>query len=133
MKASDIQKKILAETGIKTSVKKNTGSMKGYITIRPLFQNGTYPSFPFDWVRKLKEDLKKYDTTSHPVFCSTSGIDVYQLEDERIMMKKEAKPKEISQMKDGKGWGSKNSQVRLDKAVSRNAKKLRNGTTARYI
>lgn len=30
------------------------------------------------------------------------------------------------------GWGSKNSQIRLDKASRRNAKRMRGGNTARY-
>jgi hypothetical protein len=123
MKASDIQTKILNETGLKTSVKKySTGSMKGYVRIIPIFQNGSYPSFPFDFVRNLKEELKSFDYGSNPVFCSCSEISVYGIEDDRIQMKKERKPKEIESMKDGKGWGSKNSQMRLDKASRRAAK-----------
>ena len=31
-----------------------------------------------------------------------------------------------------KGWCSKNSQMRLDKATSRNAKKIKKGGAARY-
>jgi hypothetical protein len=37
-------------------------------------------------------------------------------------MKKESKPKEIEPNKTMKGWGSKNSQMRLDKASRRAAK-----------
>ena len=47
-------------------------------------------------------------------------------------MKKESKPKQADPNKPLKGWGSKNSQMRLDKAAARNAKKMCKGGTARY-
>lgn len=122
MKVSDIQTKILIETGLKTSVKKyKTGSMKGYIRIIPIFQNGSYPSFPFDFVKKLKSELLIFDYEQKPVFCSTSEISVYQIDDDRILMKKEKKPKQLDTNKISKGWGSKNSQMRLDKTSRRAA------------
>ena len=133
MKASEIQTKILTETGLKTSVKKySTGSMKGYVRIMPIFQNGSYPSLPFEFVRKLKAELAGFDYADKPVFCSCLDISVYQIEDDRIQMKKESKPKEVDTNKVTKGWGSKNSQMRLDKATSRNAKKMNKGGVARY-
>ncbi|RTK94661.1 MAG: hypothetical protein EKK64_07915 [Neisseriaceae bacterium] len=133
MKASEIQTKILTETGLKTSVKKySKGSMKGYVRIMPIFQNGSYPSLPFDFVQKLKAELSGFDYSNKPVFCTCSDICVYQIEDDRIQMKKESKPKEIDHNKTMKGWGSKNSQMRLDKASARNAKKMKNGGVARF-
>lgn len=133
MKASEIQTKILTETGLKTSVKKySTGSMMGYVRIMPIFQNGSYPSFPFEVVQKLKAELACFDYANKPVFCTCSDISVYQIEDDRIQMKKESKPKEIDPNKTMKGWGSKNSQMRLDKTTSRNAKKMNKGGVARY-
>jgi hypothetical protein len=122
MKASEIQTKILTETGLKTSVKKySTGSMKGYVRIMPIFQNGSYPSLPFEFVQKLKAELAGFDYANKPVFCTCSDITVFQIEDDRIQMKKESKPK-IDTNKVIKGWGSKNSQMRLDKASRRAAK-----------
>jgi hypothetical protein len=133
MKASEIQTKILTETGLKTSVKKySTSSMRGYVRIMPIFQNGSYPSLPFEFVQKLKAELAGFDYANKPVFCSCSDISVYQIEDDRIQMKKESKPKEIDTNKTMKGWGSKNSQMRLDKATARNAKKMNKGGVARY-
>jgi hypothetical protein len=123
MKASEIQTKILAETGLKTSVKKySSGSMKGYVRIMPIFQNGSYPSLPFEFVQKLKAELTGFDYANKPVFCSCYDISVYEIEDDRIQMKKESKPKEIDTNKTMKGWGSKNSQMRLDKASRKAAK-----------
>jgi hypothetical protein len=50
--------------------------------------------------------------------------------DEKKIFKKERKQKPTE---NPKGWGSKNSQVRLNKAVSRYAKRLRNNPgSARY-
>lgn len=94
MRASDIQKRILTETGLKTSVKKHSkGSMKGYVRIMPTYQNGCYPSFPFDFVQKLKEELAQFDYADRPVFCSVSDISIYAIEDDRIHMKKKVSPK----------------------------------------
>lgn len=133
MTASEIQNRILTETGLKTSVKKHsTGSLKGYIRIMPIFQNGTYPSLPFEFVQKLKIELASYDYANKPIFCTCSDISVYEIEDDRIQMKKENKPKQQDQNKIMKGWGSKNSQMRLDKVTSRNAKKIKKGGTAKY-
>ena len=132
MKASEIQTKILQETGLKTSVKKYTaGSMRGYVRIMPIFQKGSYPSLPFDFVQKLKSELALFDYANKPVFCTCSDISVYQIEDDRIPMKKENKPKDI-ETKKVKVWGSKNSQIRLDKAATRYAVRLRKGDCARY-
>jgi len=79
----------------------------------PIFQNGSYPSLPFEFVQKLKAELAVFDY-------------------DRIQMKKESKLKEIYPNKTMKGWGSKNSQMRLDKATSRNAKKMNKGEVAKY-
>jgi len=133
MKASEIQQLILSETGLKTSVKQYTkGSMKGYLRIMPIFQNGCYPSIPFDFVQSLKSKLSNFDYANKPTFCTCSDISVYQIEDDRLEMKKERKPKQVDPSKPIKGWGSKNSQMRLDKATARNAKKMNKGGVVRY-
>jgi hypothetical protein len=129
MKVSEIQNKILKETRLKTSVKVfKTGSMRGYIKITPMFQNGSYPLFPFDFVQKLKSELADFDYSNMPLFCSTSQVSVYQITDDRIKMKTERKPK----ITESKTWGSKNSQMRLDKASARNGKRIRNGGVAKF-
>lgn len=127
-----VQLYIHEKTGIKTSVKKLTGSMKGYISIRPMFQDGKYPQFPFEFTQELKPLLKEFSSSMHPVFCAINYIDIYGIENDPIKYQKERKPKPIDETKPVKGWGSKNSQLRLDKATARNAKRLRSGATARY-
>ena len=132
MTVSEIQKRILDETGLKTSVKKySNGSMNGYLRIIPIFQNGTYPTMPFEFIKNLKEELSEFNYENKPLFCSVSDICIYNIEDDRIQMKKEKKTV-IDTNKTSKGWGSKNSQMRLDKATARNAKKMRKGGTATY-
>lgn len=130
--AKEIQNRIFEVTGLKTSVRKGTGSMKGYVCIRAIFQNGSYPSFPHDFIQTLKAELASFDYANLPLFCSVSEISVYGISDEKTKYKNECKPKAIDESKPSKGWGSKNSQLRLDKATARNAKRLRAGTTARY-
>jgi hypothetical protein len=125
----EIQEYIYTKCGLKTSVKKGVGSMKGYCIITPIFQGGSYPNFPFEFTRELRLLLDKYDTVRAPVFCNTSQICVYNIEDVRIQYKKESKPKPSDKQRK---WGSKNSQLRLDKATARYANKLRKGGCARY-
>lgn len=131
MEAQELQKMIFEKTGLKTSVKKGTGSMKGYVKIWPIFQNNTYPSFPFDFIQILKSELSAFDYENKPLFCTSSEINIYGISDSKVEYKKERKPK-IDTEKVSKGWGSKNSQLRLDKATARNAKKLNKGGVARY-
>lgn len=131
--AKEIQERIFSATGLKTSVRKGTGSMSGYICIRPIFQNGSYPSFPFEFTQSIKSDLSNFDYANFPLFSSTSEISVYGISDEKTKYKNERKPKLVDESKVSKGWGSKNSQLRLDKASMRNAKKMRSGkNVARY-
>jgi hypothetical protein len=126
--AKEIQKYILEKSGIKTSVKKGKGSMKGYTIIWPQFQNGKYPNIPFDLAKEIKYKLSSYDTITKPVFCSTNDISVFSLgNEEKIIFKKEKKPKETNTI--SKGWGSKNSQLRLDKAARRYSNNFKNGIT----
>lgn len=132
MTAADIQARIFEAAGLKTSVKKGTGSMKGYVIIWPIFQGGKFPSLPFDFVQELKRELQPFNSVQHPVFCSTNEISVYGISDDRTEFKKERKPLPIEQQK-VKMWGSKNSQIRLDKAIRRNAKNMQKGNTARYM
>jgi len=127
---SQIQTLIFEKLNLKTSVKKGTGSMKGYFKIMPIFQNGEYPNMEFNFIQELKQTLKQYDYQEKPLFCTTSEINIYGIEDDRLQYKKEKKPK--ASEGDGKGWGSKNSQLRLDKATSRYAKRLKKGGCARY-
>jgi hypothetical protein len=123
MTAAQIQEIILTEAGLKTSVKVyKSGSMNGYVRIMPIFQDGRYPSLPIALVQKLKTLLSDFDYSNKPLYCSCSDVCVYQIVDDRLQMKKESKPKEIDENKISKGWGSKNSQMRLDKASKRAAK-----------
>lgn len=128
--AKEIQLYIFNNTGIKTSIKKGSGSNKGYLIISPMFQNGRYPEFPFNFRRELLKLLP--DTEPNPSFAAGTQISVFGLIDEREEFKKESKPKPMDPNKLSKGWGSKNSQMRLDKATARNAVKMRKGNTARY-
>ena len=128
---SEIQQLIFEQTGIKTSVKKGTGSVKDYITFSPMFQSGKYPEFSFDWRREFA--AKYPETIPETVFVSGTQIKLHKtvITGDSIKYKKERKPLPFEQMK-VREWGSKNSQMRLDKATKRNAVKLRAGTTARY-
>jgi hypothetical protein len=132
MKVSEIQTAILEQTGIKTSVKSGKGSLKMYLIFSPMFQNGIYPEFPFDWRQKFGSN---YPETEPPtVFVGGTQIHLHKsvVEGEAIQYKKECKPKPIDEMK-VRQWGSKNSQIRLDKAAARHAKALRQGRdTVRY-
>ena len=135
MKVSEIQTAIFEQTGLKTSFKRMTGSMKHHVKIWPIFQNGSYPKFPFEWANEFKKQFKP--DLAHDCFAygSIGEINIPALnitEFDPITYKKERKPKPTDPDKIMKGWGSKNSQLRLDKATARNAKRLRAGTTARY-
>lgn len=135
MKVSEIQTAIFEQTGLKTSFKRMTGSMKYHVKIWPIFQGGQYPKFPFDWVNEFKKQFKP--DLAHDCFSyvSVGELNIPALnftEIDPIQYKKERKPKTIDPDKIQAGWGSKNSQLRLDKATRRNAVRLRAGTTARY-
>jgi hypothetical protein len=120
----EIQEDIYKKTGLKTSIKKGSGSMKGYLQIRPIFQNGNYPNFPHEFINELRPQLLNFDYANKPLFCTISEVCIYQIEDNRIEYKKERKPKLIEDM-GVKSWGSKNSQMRLDKKAASYAKKRR--------
>lgn len=134
MKVSEIQTAIFEQTGIKTSVKKMNGSMKRHIKIWPIFQGGKYPDFPFDWLQDFKKQFKGIPETDTWPYCTVSDLNLPAalFEFDPIQYPKESKPKPIDDGKPMKGWGSKNSQMRLDKAAARNAIKMRKGGTARY-
>jgi len=105
--------------------------MKAYLTIRPLYQGGEYPKIPFDLTIELRELTKQYSVPGQPNFYTTMEVNISGLLDERETFKKERKPKPIEQQS-VKQWGSKNSQMRLDKATARYAKKLNKGGCTRY-
>lgn len=133
MKISEIQTAIFEQTGLKTSAKRNKGSMKNHYTIWPIYQGGKYPDFPFEWVQEFGKQFKPFGD-AFP-YCTVSSLDIPTgniSEFDPIQYKKEHKAKPIDPDKITKGWGSKNSQLRLDKATARNAKRLKAGTTARY-
>lgn len=133
MKVSEYQEKILAETGLKTTVSKMSGSMKHHLRFMPMFQGGGYPNFPFEWAQ---EQSKLFKSNGHGVFCTTSNFNIPAFnfsEYDPIKYQKERKPKPIDENTPSKEWGSKNSQIRLDKAAARYAKGLRRGENrARY-
>ena len=131
MTIPEIQEKILAETGLKTSVSTiKKGSMRGYTKIMVMFQGGKYPDMPFDFRRELKRQLDAIHFEPYPAFCSASEVCIFQAEGDGIKMKRESKPKIDDSIP--KGWGSKNSQMRLSKICARNAKRIQKGNTARY-
>lgn len=125
MKVQEIQNLILEKTGLKTSVKKGTGSQKGYLIIWPQFQNGIYPAWGEDMRNELKELLKEYDREPKPLFCSRDTLTVFGIENDSIKFKREAKPGVITENSKAKQWGSKNSQMRLNKKAAGYAKKRR--------
>jgi hypothetical protein len=130
---TQIQETIFNQTGIKTSVRQYTGSMKNHIGFRPMLQNGIYPVFPHEWA---KEFIKQFEAIpGYGNYTAGNYIDIVRInfsDFTPLQYKKERKPKTIEEQKI-KGWGSKNSQVRLDKAAARYAKALRNGNNrARY-
>lgn len=135
MKVSEIQTAIFDQTGLKTSAKKLTGSMKRHIKIWPIYQGGQYPTFPAEWVREFGKQFKAFPETDTFPYSTISDLCIPAknfTEFDPIRYKKERKEKPIDENTPMKGWGSKNSQMRLDKATARNAKRLRAGTTARY-
>lgn len=126
MTIADFQNFILKETSIKTSVKKNKGSMKDYTTFTPIYQKGIYPEYDFTWRQNL---IKQYTETDPPqIMVSSSQIQLHNslLSGEALHFKREKKPLPIEQMK-VRQWGSKNSQMRYDKAVARNHKRVMRG------
>jgi len=125
MKVSEIQQAIFEQTGLKTSFKRMTGSMKYHVKIWPIFQGGKYPNFPFDWANEFKKKFKA--DLAHDCFpyASVGELNIPATnitEFDPITYKKERKAKPIDDGKVMKGWGSKNSQMRLDKASRRAAK-----------
>lgn len=130
MTTKEFQQMLHDKTGLKISVKKGAGSMKGYFMFWPQFQGGEYPMFNHEQIKEIGINFK--GTEEKPNFFTTSEVYIYGLEfEQNITFKKESKPKDISQMT-VKQWGSKNSQIRLDKAIKRNAKRMQNGNTAKY-
>lgn len=125
MTTSEIQNLILAETGIKTSVKKGRGSNRYHLIFTPMFQGGAYPEFPFAW----RQAFIKQFPDKGKLFSSASGTQLHICvqditPDGPIEFKREKKPKKIQDMKVCE-WGSKNSQMRLDKTAARYAKRRR--------
>lgn len=132
MKISEIQTVIFERTGLKTTARHNKGSMKGYITIRPMFQGGKYAEFPIQFAREIKSMFKTFGDNAPMCGTQDINIPIQNITDfDPIRYKKENKPKPIEEMKQ-RTWGSKNSQLRLDKATARNAVKMSKGNTARY-
>ena len=130
MKTADVQQIIFNESGLKTSAKQGTGSMKGYVIITPLFQNGEYPNIPYEALTLLRGQFPgEYPKEN---FFTRGSVAIYKSDGNPVIYKKERKPKHLNT--DGNnGWGSKNSQLRLDKAASRYAKRVRRGdNTVRY-
>lgn len=134
MTVKELQQQIFTDTGLKTTVSKCKGSMKGYIRVMPMFQGGKYPNFPHDYLPKIKAEFKDYDSHEKPLFVTVSEVHIYGIDSEDTgKYKRERKPKQIDENSNSKQWGSKNSQMRLDKAAARYAKLLRkDGNRARY-
>lgn len=132
MKVAEIQQQIFEQTGYKTSVKMITGSMKYHLRISVMFQGGIYPKFDFNWRNEFIKQFKLVGQWGN--FSNDHALDILKTNFEDltpIIYKKESKPKQGK----AREWGSENSQMRLDKASARYAKKLRgsNGDNmARY-
>ena len=72
---TQIQEHIFLKTGLKVSIANiKTGSMKGYVRLRPKRVNKEYVMFPFEFIQELKPMLKDLSYGDFPVFCSTSEI-----------------------------------------------------------
>jgi hypothetical protein len=128
MTTAEIQQLIYNETGIKTSAKKLTGSMKNYIRISPMFQNGKYPTFPFGFTQEMQAQHAGQEP--NPNFFSIDGFSIYGLTTENtVQYKKECKPKEIEEL-NAPTW--KGQQWRLDKKCQRFAKRAKQGNCVRY-
>lgn len=128
MKVSEIQTAIFEQTGLKTSFKKMNGSMRHHVKIWPIFQGGEYPKFPFEWLREFSKQFKADLLNDCFPYASTMELNIPAVnftEFDAIQYKKESKPKPIDEGKTMAGWGSKNSQMRLDKTANRYAKKRR--------
>ena len=126
MTTKEYQTELFNRTGLKISVQTCTGSMKGYHKFWPQYQKGNYPNFDHEFI----EDLRN-ENTGKNIF-TVSDIHIFGLESsECVKFKRESKPKEITEMK-VRTWGSKNSQMRLDKRTATNAKRMQKGNTARY-
>jgi len=128
MKVSEIQQAIFEQTGLKTSFKRMTGSMKYHVKIWPIFQGGQYPNFPHSWVHEFNKQFKP--DLAHDCFPygSIGELNIPATnftEFDPIQYKKERKPKPIDENSPQRTWGSKNSQMRLDKTAARYAKKRR--------
>lgn len=133
MTTAEIQNLILDQTGIKTSVKKLSGSMKQHLCFSPMFQNGSYPEYPTEWRREFVKQFKVLPGLGN--YQNSTQIHILKInieEGEPMKFKKENKPKTIHEM-NVREWGSQNSQLRLDKAAARHAKAVRQGKdTVRY-
>jgi hypothetical protein len=130
MTTREMQDIIVEATGLKVSVRKGTGSLKGYYKFWPQFQNDCYPDFPIDIARKFQEQYPGQEPK--PNFFTRSDFCVYGLEPSEVKrFKREIKPKGIEDMK-VRTWGSKYSQLRLDQRTRRNVKRLKDGNGPRY-
>lgn len=108
MKVSELQEIILAQTGIKTSVRKYTGSMKNHYSFRPQFQGGRYPKFPYEWANEFKKQFQTLPGFGN-YFTNGDMLDILAInftEYDPIIYKKERKPKTIDQL-NVKQWGAK--------------------------
>lgn len=109
--------------------------MKFHYAFTPLFQGGEYPKYPIEWGREFVKQFKTIPGYGN-YFTNGNILDILSLnftEYDPIKYQKERKPKPIDPDKIQAGWGSKNSQLRLDKAASRYAKRVRRGAnTVRF-
>lgn len=129
----EVQKTLYEQTGLKTSVKKLKGSMKNYVMISAMFQNGNYPKFEFEYGRNFIKKFRNFGDDENGFSLTHFTLLIQNFTDLTPMkFKTEKKPKTIEEMK-VREWGSKNSQMRLDKKSAAYAKKGRQGRNqARY-
>lgn len=137
-RVDSIQKTILDVTGLKTSVKVGslTSSMRGYVMFRAAKVAGQFTQWTFEQGNQLRALFagteEKPTTGTFYELCVYFGNEAYNYEraPKTSAVKKEAAP--ASEKVTRSGWGSKNSQMRLDKASRRYAKRLRTTNCARY-
>ena len=79
MTVAEIQTLIYDNTGIKTSVKHLTGSMRGYLQFTPMLDRGRRSDFSDADLKTLRDKLKKdfFKTSTPPhIFMSHYSIEV---------------------------------------------------------
>lgn len=137
---SDIKAQVEKLTGVAVSVSigRLGSSMRGYVIIRAKRKGGQNVEWSFENSIELTTmfiGLPETPTTCNKYeLCVFVGNEAYNYSAPKTERAKTISPqREKSEQKKSKGWGSKNSQMRLDKASRRFAKRMKRGNTVRYL